>query len=357
MLYVIIPVYNCEKFLETAVDSVLAQPFKDIQIVIVDDGSTDASGEIADSLQVLHDNITVLHQENQGVSAARNAGIDYVIHMDTGLDGYIAFLDADDLWAKNAVDERVAALMNSNEYDLLCFNMCHVNETLTRSDMPDKYDETPFLGGVKSVYRHPQHFGSILYSVQIFEIFNLHFFEEQSYSEDKIFRMQSLFLSQRVLRLSKVMYLYRKNESSLTHQSSLAIKYFLPIINGWLKSDYNMEEYRDHCGCELREGHTLASVYMLEMAKEHYKFFGNRKELEQVVTEHPHYPEFLKLGKNCVTPKQFAEYTLLKDHPVRFQIKYYCLGIVHMFLRAAMRFPLAIKAYERKKYPVKNEYI
>jgi glycosyltransferase involved in cell wall biosynthesis len=206
MLYVIIPVYNCEKYLEEAVNSVLTQPWKEIRIVIVDDGSTDASGQFADSIAERNEAVAVLHQENAGVSAARNAGIDYVLEQDVESDGYIAFLDADDLWAKNAVDEETASLMDSHEYDLLCFNMCHVNETLTRSDVPAKYEEASFEDGVKAVYRHPQTFGSILYSARLLGTFDLRYFADQSYSEDKIFRMQCMFLSQRVLRLNRILY-------------------------------------------------------------------------------------------------------------------------------------------------------
>jgi glycosyltransferase involved in cell wall biosynthesis len=90
---VIIPVYNCEKYLERCLDSVLRQRLDDgdeLQIVTVDDGSTDSSGSILDRYAKVHSNIQVLHQPNQGVSAARNHGIDLV-------EGdYIHFVDADD---------------------------------------------------------------------------------------------------------------------------------------------------------------------------------------------------------------------------------------------------------------------
>ena len=77
-IYVVIPVYNCEKYLETAVRSVLSQPYRGIHIILVDDGSTDSSPQICDRLSLI-ENIHVIHQSNRGVAAARNTGIDYVL--------------------------------------------------------------------------------------------------------------------------------------------------------------------------------------------------------------------------------------------------------------------------------------
>lgn len=87
----VIPVYNCEKFLERAVESVINQPeFSDIQLILVDDGSKDKSGEICDRYASKHPNILTFHQENSGVSAARNLGIK---NSDAE---FISFLDSDD---------------------------------------------------------------------------------------------------------------------------------------------------------------------------------------------------------------------------------------------------------------------
>lgn len=357
MLYVIIPVYNCEKYLEEAVSSVLAQPWKDIRIVIVDDGSTDASGQIADSLAAQHEAVTVLHQKNGGVSAARNAGIEHVIRQDTALDGYIAFLDADDLWAKNAVDEEIAALMRAHEYDLLCFNMCHVNETLTRSDVPVKYEEMSFAGGVKAVYRHPQHFGSILYSVCLIAEYGIRFSVGLQYNEDNVFKMCCLYLARRIHRLPGVLYLYRLNPDSSMHTRTKGIPHYLRIIDGWLEMDVAMNCWRNVKRGELKEGHTLASLFMLEMAQEHYWCFGSRKTLEKALKTHPHYPEFLQLKENCVSAKRYSEYLLFREHPSRYQWKNYLVGVVRWLYYTAFHLPMLKRFYERKKYPLKNAYV
>ena len=95
---VVIPCYNCIDYLEESVRSVLAQTLRELEILIVDDGSTDGSGALADSLAAQDDRIRVIHQKNGGLPVARNSGID------AACGEYIAFLDADDLVLPNAYE-------------------------------------------------------------------------------------------------------------------------------------------------------------------------------------------------------------------------------------------------------------
>ena len=75
---IIVPVYNVEKYLERCVDSIEEQTYSNIQVTLIDDGSKDNSGAICDRLAKKYNNIHVIHQANGGVSAARNAGMDYI---------------------------------------------------------------------------------------------------------------------------------------------------------------------------------------------------------------------------------------------------------------------------------------
>ena len=90
LVSVIIPVYNVRPYLEEALSSVIHQTYSDLEIIIIDDGSTDGSGEICDSFAALDRRIVVFHQENRGLSAARNVGLDHA-----GGD-IISFMDPDD---------------------------------------------------------------------------------------------------------------------------------------------------------------------------------------------------------------------------------------------------------------------
>src|SRR5690606_12962360 len=90
---IIVPLYNKEKYLKATLKSVLQQTFIDFEIIIVNDGSTDKSLEIAKSFK--NERIKIYTQENQGVSAARNLGIE------KSTSEYCCFLDADDVWKDN----------------------------------------------------------------------------------------------------------------------------------------------------------------------------------------------------------------------------------------------------------------
>jgi len=105
LISVIIPVHNCEKYLATAIESVLYQTYKNIEIIIIDDGSTDNTAKIACEFKP---NINYYYQDNQGAAAARNKGI----HLATG--DFIAFLDADDIWLKNKLIQQTKIFKNQD---------------------------------------------------------------------------------------------------------------------------------------------------------------------------------------------------------------------------------------------------
>lgn len=105
LVSVIIPVYNCDRYLAEAIESVLSQTFKSFEIIVVDDGSTDASAEIATSYK----EVNYIRQSNQGIAVARNVGI-------TNARGeFIAFIDADDVWIPNKLRRQVDYLINHPE--------------------------------------------------------------------------------------------------------------------------------------------------------------------------------------------------------------------------------------------------
>ena len=105
---VIIPVYNVEDYIRQSIDSVLNQTYKNLEIILVDDGSKDNSGKICDEYKNVDERIKVIHKINSGVSSARNVGIDIA----TGK--YIMFLDSDDFLEKNACELLYKAIEKVN---------------------------------------------------------------------------------------------------------------------------------------------------------------------------------------------------------------------------------------------------
>lgn len=108
----IVPVYQVEKYIAQCIESVLNQTFQDFELILVDDGSKDHSGVICDSYAAKDDRILVIHTENQGAAAARNAGLDRASGR------YITFLDGDDYLAENMI-ARLYEVIAHSEYDMV----------------------------------------------------------------------------------------------------------------------------------------------------------------------------------------------------------------------------------------------
>ena len=115
LLTVVIPVYNVEKYLKRCIESILIQEWKNYDILLVDDGSTDNSPQICEDYAKAYDIISVIHKENGGLSEARNTGI-------SNAEGeYVYFLDSDD-WIEPNTFSDLAEVIESDQYDIISFN-------------------------------------------------------------------------------------------------------------------------------------------------------------------------------------------------------------------------------------------
>lgn len=118
---IITPVYNVEKYLARCMDSLINQSFKDIEIIVIDDGSTDSSYNIASNLALLDNRIKLFRQENRGLSAARNSGL----KLATGK--YLMFLDSDDYFDLKVVEKCYKKISKDNS-DVVIFSFEKVDE-------------------------------------------------------------------------------------------------------------------------------------------------------------------------------------------------------------------------------------
>ena len=121
LISIIVPVYQVEAFLRTCVDSILAQSFSDFELILIDDGSPDLCGAICDEYAAADSRITVIHQKNLGVSAARNAG------MDLAQGEYITFIDSDDAVHPSFL-ETLLHLLQAQEAQLAACSWCSFEE-------------------------------------------------------------------------------------------------------------------------------------------------------------------------------------------------------------------------------------
>lgn len=130
LISVIVPVYNVEKYLPQCIDSILNQTEKNLEIILVDDGSLDNSGKICDEFSKKDDRIIVIHKKNNGLSSARNAGLEIA------RGNYIGFVDSDD-WLDKTMYEVLLKLLKENNSDISCcdfFKTANSNDSIPHID-------------------------------------------------------------------------------------------------------------------------------------------------------------------------------------------------------------------------------
>ena len=212
MISIIVPVYNGEKFIARCVESVLAQTYTDFELILVNDGSKDNSGAICDNLAEKDGRIRVIHQENGGVSRARNRGLD-VAQGDV-----IGFVDADDYIAPNCLE---TALAEMGKADICMFDALTVwdsgkTEVDTIELLPDdcmlkKQDITPerLLLMAGAAWR-------CLYRAELVK--EIRFPVGIKFSEDRIFNLYAMGNMNTLRYIRKGLYYRVMQEESAVHR-------------------------------------------------------------------------------------------------------------------------------------------
>lgn len=226
LISVIIPVYNVEKYLEECVESVLTQTYKNIEIILVDDGSTDSSGEICDSYALQNSNVQVIHQLNAGLSDARTAGLKKAIGK------YVYFLDSDDYIAADAL-EKLCMIAENDSSDIVFFDAHSFIDENRDSKMKQTYlrahkyqSNAGFL--VFEQMQQYEEYHSAVWAMLLkreFILKNSISFISGIYYEDMAFTFEALCLAKKVSQCPECLYFrrYRKN-SIMTSKKN--IKYF-----------------------------------------------------------------------------------------------------------------------------------
>lgn len=214
LVSVIIPVYNCEKMLSKCLDSIINQVFKNLEIIIVNDGSVDNSMAIIMQYQLMDKRIKVINQENKGVSIARNQGIG------TAKGKYIAFVDADDYIAKNYIEELYNTIC---KYDAdICICDATMENELSKYNFYNIIDNTSAneicfslnYGYSYQKYRMDAIWGVLFRSETIKE---LRFSADLSVGEDSLYFAYAAMRSNKIVYLDKKLYHYVVYENSACH--------------------------------------------------------------------------------------------------------------------------------------------
>lgn len=143
---VIVPVYNVEKLLQRCIDSILAQTFTDFELLLIDDGSKDKSGEICDEYAAKDSRIRVFHKQNGGVSTARNLGID------KAQGEWIYFVDSDDIVLPSALGTFCSLIYSDSELVMAGFYTSDENNTVREQRKMVRQCELSVIQALKEMY-------------------------------------------------------------------------------------------------------------------------------------------------------------------------------------------------------------
>ncbi|MBR4863352.1 MAG: glycosyltransferase [Oscillospiraceae bacterium] len=208
MISIIIPVYNGEQHLERCVRSVLNQTYRKLEIILVNDGSTDGTADLCDRLATQDSRIRVIHQENGGVSAARNAGLDAA----TGR--FIGFVDADDTISEDTYESAFQATSNC---DMVMWDA--VTVLPDGNTQPDTIDQLPesCLLSYKEITPHLLRYmaGAVwrcLYRAELLQ--DIRFPLGIKLSEDRLFNLQAMGKAENIQYLKRAMYYRLVREGS-----------------------------------------------------------------------------------------------------------------------------------------------
>lgn len=218
LVSIIVPVYNAEKYLTRCVESILNQSYRNIECILVDDGSIDDSADICDKFAQEDIRILCIHQKNAGVSAARNKGLD-VANGD-----YLCFVDSDDYLALNMVEENLNIALKQ-QAEIVCFNYFNLSgEKILRSSTYKSGDTnesilTSFFKGIteKAIWNK-------FYKKSIWS--NLRFPVDMRYAEDWFVLSKAFVIANKVIGNSGVYYFYNTlNENSIVHNINYSAEY------------------------------------------------------------------------------------------------------------------------------------
>lgn len=217
LVSIVVPVYNVERYLKRCVDSITCQSYSNLEIILVDDGSSDSSGRLCDEIRTIDDRIVVLHQKNQGLSGARNAGLL------VAKGEYIAFVDSDD-WIDINFVSIMLQIMKQQQADIVSCQFRYTDEykqsetelSDIKSEVIDKdtIAEQYLLCALRGIGSN----ASCCTKLYRAEIIQGILFNTELIFEDIIFNWYVLKKCCRFVRIDGALYHYYFNHDSITHK-------------------------------------------------------------------------------------------------------------------------------------------
>ena len=339
LLSVIIPAYNAQNYLEQAVRSVLTQPCTDIEIILVNDGSRDRTGAIADGLARADSRVKVIHTENHGAAHARNRGLE------AASGAYVAFLDADDVWCARAIDGAVAQELRSGQYDILSFGYLHADPALRRGKSVPVTAGPLYKGDPDYLRAVPgRSFCSFLLRRELLD--DLRFPEGIRYHEDITFLFLVARKSCNLLRIAKYLFLYRNHLDSALHVPADWRYILTDEIPAWCWAGSRTICETDRADCDGMI-YSLMWDYLRRSAMWGRPAAALKEDMQNCV---PFQDVMTRFGSFWARPEATAFLDAFSENPEALCTKCRLLGLPFRAARLLTRRPILRRLYLRLKY-------
>ena len=289
---IIVPVYQVEKYIRQCVDSILAQTFTDFELILVDDGSKDKSGQICDEYAVLDQRVKVIHKKNGGLSDARNWGLDQAVG------NYFMFVDSDDYIASTMLEYLYKALMNK-EADIAVCNFLHFFEEDRKRDFSTNI-QSEVLSGAEIFYSRKNERVYGIWTVAWNKLYKRETlgnvrFRFGKYHEDEFWANDIYQLDIKIVTIPECLYYYRQRDNSIMGKKSAARN--LDIIEALQERIYiylKKPEYADQAYKVL--------VFSLEYLEESKRLKTNEAEEKRFIQSENRTKDILKQLRKTKLP-------------------------------------------------------
>ena len=273
---VVVPVYNVENYLNECLESILQQTYHELEVILVDDGSTDRSGELCEEWKKKDKRIHVIHQSNQGLSEARNRGLEHI----TGK--YVAFVDSDDILHPQMYEHLADALQAGQADVAIC------KETLFWGDKPQfKCGDRCEIRAVEDKIRLLTHMTddwittidvvwNKLYKKELLEGIC---FPKGKLSEDVYFQIDVLLRASKAVWLDEKLYGYRQRTGSIMHQDG---KIYTACAEALIYQRNRIYEQNIVQLMPIFDSYLLRKIAHMRLEASHQKMRESAKELKGI---------------------------------------------------------------------------
>lgn len=262
---IIVPIYNVEEYLESCIESILNQTFKSFELILVDDGSTDKSGEICDKYEEIDSRIKVIHKNNGGLSSARNAGLDIACGK------YIGFVDSDDT-IHPKMYEILYDLIKKYKVDMSFCNFKRTYEIFNKEHQEIKVMEVTEMNNIEAINSLYDKEIGVNLVIACNKLYNKRLFNDIRYEigrihEDEFIAHRILYKCKKIAYTNNELYYYLQRQGSIMSGISYKRK-----VDSFLAQSDRMRFFR-------KEGLMDMCNYISKMYE--YNFFTLYREIDK----------------------------------------------------------------------------